>query len=30
MTAFSETIYARLVEGEDGAHNLIWSRSKGD
>ena len=23
-------IYARLVEGEDGAHNLIWSRSKGD
>ncbi len=24
------TIYARLVEGEDGAHSLIWSRSKGD
>ena len=24
------TLYARLVEGEDGAHNLIWSRSKGD
>ena len=25
-----EHLYARLVEGEDGAHNLIWSRSKGD
>jgi len=24
------TVYARLIEGEDGAHNLIWSRSKGD
>ena len=28
--SFPSTIYARLVEGEDGAHNLLWSRSKGD
>ena len=28
--SFPATIYARLVEGEDGAHNLIWSRSRGD
>ena len=28
--SFPATIYARLVEAEDGAHNLIWSRSKGD
>ena len=28
--SFPATIYARLVEGEDGVHNLIWSRSKGD
>jgi uncharacterized protein (DUF736 family) len=28
--SFPATIYARLVEGEDGARNLIWSRSKGD
>ena len=28
--SFPATIYARLVEGEVGAHNLIWSRSKGD
>ena len=28
--SFPAAIYARLVEGEDGAHNLIWSRSKGD
>jgi len=28
--SFPATIYARLVEGEDGAHNLLWSRSKGD
>lgn len=28
--SFPATIYARLVELEDGAHNLIWSRSKGD
>ena len=28
--SFPATLYARLVEGEEGAHNLIWSRSKGD
>ncbi|MDM0037421.1 DUF736 domain-containing protein [Variovorax sp. J22G21] len=28
--SFPATIYARLVEADDGAHNLIWSRSKGD
>ena len=28
--SFPATIYARLVEGEDGTHNLIWSCSKGD
>ena len=28
--AWKKISYARLVEGEDGAHNLIWSRSKGD
>ncbi len=28
--SFPATLYARLVEGEDGGHNLIWSRSKGD
>jgi uncharacterized protein (DUF736 family) len=28
--SFPATIYARLVEGDDGAHNLIWTRSKGD
>jgi uncharacterized protein (DUF736 family) len=28
--SFPATIYARLIEGEDAAHNLIWSRSKGD
>lgn len=28
--SFPATIYARLVEGEDGTHSLIWSRSKGD
>jgi uncharacterized protein (DUF736 family) len=26
--SFPATIYARLVEGEAGAHDLIWSRSK--
>jgi uncharacterized protein (DUF736 family) len=26
--SFPATIYARLVEGEGGAHDLIWSRSK--
>ncbi|WP_425894531.1 DUF736 domain-containing protein [Ralstonia pseudosolanacearum] len=25
---FTATIYARLIEEEDGTHNLIWSRSK--
>lgn len=28
--SFPATIYARLVEGDDGTHNLIWSRNKGD
>ena len=28
--SFPATIYARLVEGDDGTHNLIWSRSKND
>ena len=28
--SFTDTIYARLVEGEEGVHNLIWTRSKGD
>lgn len=23
-----ETVYVRLIEGEDGTHDLIWSRSK--
>jgi uncharacterized protein (DUF736 family) len=26
--SFPATIYARLIEGEDGTHDLIWSRSK--
>lgn len=26
--SFPITVYARLIEGEDGAHDLIWSRSK--
>ncbi|WP_116137118.1 DUF736 domain-containing protein [Trinickia diaoshuihuensis] len=26
--SFSATVYARLIEGEDGTHDLIWSRSK--
>jgi len=25
---FPATIYARLIEDDDGAHQLIWSRSK--
>jgi uncharacterized protein (DUF736 family) len=25
---FPATIYARLIEGDGGAHDLIWSRSK--
>ena len=28
--SFPATVYARLIEGEDGTHSLIWSRSKGD
>lgn len=28
--SFPTTIHARLVEGDDDAHNLIWTRSKGD
>ena len=28
--SFPATIYASLLEGEDGTHNLLWSRSKGD
>ena len=28
--SFPATIYARLVEGEEGAFNLIWSRSKAE
>lgn len=28
--SFPATIYAHLVEADDGAHSLIWSRSKGD
>jgi uncharacterized protein (DUF736 family) len=26
--SFSETVYARLIENEDGSHDLLWSRSK--
>ncbi|GAA18638.1 hypothetical protein NCGM1179_3481 [Pseudomonas aeruginosa NCMG1179] len=26
--SFPTTVYARLIEGEDGTHDLIWSRSK--
>lgn len=26
--SFPATIYARLIEDENGTHNLIWSRSK--
>jgi len=28
--SFPATLYARLIEGDDGVHSLIWSRSKGD
>jgi uncharacterized protein (DUF736 family) len=28
--SFPATLYAGLVEGEDGAHNLMWSRAKAD
>ena len=26
--SFPATVYVRLIEEEDGTHNLIWSRSK--
>ena len=26
--SFPATVYARLIEGEDSTHDLIWSRSK--
>ena len=26
--SFPAMVYARLIEGEDGTHDLIWSRSK--
>jgi len=26
--SFPATVYARLIEGESGTHDLIWSRSK--
>ncbi|WP_395026132.1 DUF736 domain-containing protein [Comamonas odontotermitis] len=26
--SFPATVYARLIEGEDGTHDLIWSRNK--
>jgi len=26
--SFAAAVYARLIEGEDGTHDLIWSRSK--
>ncbi|HON31649.1 MAG TPA: DUF736 domain-containing protein [Ottowia sp.] len=26
--SFPATVYARLIEDEDGTHTLIWSRSK--
>ncbi len=26
--SFPATVYARLIEEEDGTHNLIWSRNK--
>ena len=26
--SFPATVYARLIEGEDGTRDLIWSRSK--
>ncbi|HFX1664264.1 TPA: DUF736 domain-containing protein, partial [Pseudomonas aeruginosa] len=25
---FPAPVYARLIEGEDGTHDLIWSRSR--
>ncbi len=26
--SFPTTVYARLIENEDGTHDLLWSRSK--
>ena len=26
--SFPATVYARLIENEDGTHDLIWSRNK--
>ncbi|MBX8538828.1 DUF736 domain-containing protein [Pseudomonas cichorii] len=26
--SFPATVYAHLVEGQDGEHDLIWSRNK--
>ena len=26
--SFPATVYARMIEGENGTHDLIWSRSK--
>lgn len=28
--SFPATVYARLIEGEDGVHTLIWSRTKAE
>ena len=28
--SFPATLYTRLIEGEEGAHNLMWSRTRGD
>lgn len=28
--SFATAIYARLLEGEDGTHALIWTRNKGE
>jgi uncharacterized protein (DUF736 family) len=28
--SFPTAIYARLLEGEDGEHSLIWSRTKSE
>lgn len=27
--SFAAAVYANLIEGEDGNHTLIWSRTKG-
>jgi len=28
--SFPSAIYARLIEGDDGTHSLIWTRDKGN